>query len=215
MLTIWGRKSSSNVQKVMWLVAELGVPYQHIPAGGPYGKIDEPSYRAMNPNGLVPVIDDDGTIVCESNAILRYIASAYGAPRLWPEEPRARAAFDQWMDWVATTLQPDFIGLFYAYWRTPEDQRDQELIATLTEKSRQRFQFLDAQLAGRPYLLGDEFSLADIANGVHLYRLFTLEIFRDVRLPHIEAWYQRLQQRPAYRQHVMVAYDELKGRLSF
>ena len=199
----------------MWLVGELGLEHEHIQAGGPYGKVNEPSYRAMNPNGLVPVIEDNGTIMWESNAIVRYVAGTYGRPRFWPEEPRGRAGFDQWMDWAATSLQPDFIGLFYAYWRTPESERDETLIASLTEKSLKRFQFLDAQLATRPYLTGPEFSLADIANGVHLYRFFTLEMFRRAKLPHVEAWYQRLQQRPAYREHVMVAYDELKGRLSF
>src|SRR5665213_2569582 len=106
MLTVWGRRSSANVQKVMWLIGELGLAHRHIAAGGPYGGLDDPKFRAMNPNGLVPVIDDDGVVLWESNAILRYLAARHGAP-FWPEHAAERARQDQWMDWAATTFQPN------------------------------------------------------------------------------------------------------------
>ena len=214
MLKVWGRRSSANVQKVMWLIGELGIEHEHIPAGGPYGIVNTPQFRAMNPNGLVPVIDDGGMTMWESNAIVRYLAAKHGKGKLWPEDPAARAHADQWMDWAATTFQPDVLGLFVAFWRTPEHQRNPQAIRALEQRAGQRVLFLDQILKARPYIAGETFSLGDIPLGVHLYRYFTM----GVSYPHVlnvQDWYGRLKDRPAYREHVMVSYDELKGRLSF
>ena len=125
MLKIWGRRSSFNVQKVLWLADELGLPHEHIDAGGRFGGLDAPGFLAMNPHGKVPVIDDDGTIVWESHAILRYLAARHGGARWWPDDPAERSLAERWMDWSATTLQPDFLmGVFWGFYRTPEAQRD-------------------------------------------------------------------------------------------
>src|SRR5262245_62964304 len=114
MLKVWGRRSSFNVQKVMWLVGELGLPHAHIPAGGSFGGLDTPEFRAMNPHGRVPVIDDAGVVVWESHAVLRYLAARYGRPRFWSDDPAARSHADRWMDWSQTRLQPDFLmGVFW------------------------------------------------------------------------------------------------------
>ena len=214
MLKIWGRRSSANVQKAMWLIGELKLPHEHIPAGGPYGQVNDPKFRALNPNGLVPVIEDDGMILWESGAIVRYLAARYGIPRFWPDDPRQRAAADQWMDWAATTLQPGMFGLFFSYWRTPEKDRNAEAIRGFEQRTAAAFRLLDEVLAKHRYLVGDEFTLGDIPNAVHLYRYYTLGISVP-KLPHVEAWYARLQERPAYREHVMVSYEELRGRLTF
>ena len=123
LIRVWGRLSSANVQKVMWALDELDLAYEHIPAGGDFGLLDTPDFRAMNPHGWVPVIDDDGTIVWESGAILRYLAAEYGDGGLWPSTPRARAAADQWMEWATTTLQPHVNNHFWGWWRTPEAGR--------------------------------------------------------------------------------------------
>jgi glutathione S-transferase len=214
MLKVWGRRSSANVQKVMWLVGELGLAHEHIPAGGPYGRTSEPSFRAMNPNGLVPVIEDDGLVMWESNAILRFLAARYGKDAFWSVEPSKRAPVDQWTDWAGTTFQPDMIGLFVSYWRTPENQRNPNAIRNFQQRSEKDLRLLDAELAERAYIAGGSFSLADIASGVHLYRYYTMGLPFPA-LPNVEAWYGRLKDRAAYREHVMISYDELRGRLTF
>ena len=120
MLTIWGRRSSFNLQKVTWLVGELELPHRHIPAGGDYGLNDTPEFLAMNPHGRVPVIDDNGTIVWESQTILRYLAAKYGRERFWSDDPGERSLAERWMDWSQATLQADFlISVFWGFYRTP------------------------------------------------------------------------------------------------
>ena len=213
MLTVWGRRSSFNVQKVMWLIGELGLEHRHIPAGGEFGKLDTPEFAAMNPMRRVPVIDDGGTIVWESHAILRYLAARHGNGRLWADDPGERSQADRWMDWSQTALQPDFLlGVFWAFYRTPDLQRDWPAIRRKIARCAEHFQLLDGVLADRPYLGGDTLTLADIPAGTALYRYFELEIERPA-VRHVEAWYRRLQERPAYREGVMVPFGELRGRL--
>ncbi len=215
MLTVWGRRSSFNLQKVMWLVDELGIAHRHIEAGGKFGGLDTAEFRAMNPHGKVPVIDDGGTVVWESHTILRYLAARYGKDSFWQKDPARRSQFDRWMDWSQTTLQPDFLlGVFWGFYRTPRAQRNQAAIKTRVERCADHFRLLDGVLAERPFMLGNELTLADIPIGTNLYRYFNLEIERPV-IPHVEAWYERLQQRPGYRNHVMVPFQELYGRLDY
>lgn len=215
MLRVWGRRSSFNVQKVLWLVGELGLPHQHIPAGGDHGGLDDPAFLAMNPHGRIPVIDDDGVVVWESHAILRYLAARHGGLTWWPQAPVARAEADGWMDWVQTTLQPAFLtGVFWGWYRTPEPQRDMAAIDVALAACARHFKLLDRILADRPFLGGDAPSLADIPAGTHLYRYFELDIDRPAT-PNVEAWYGRLRQRPAYREAVMVPFSEMKGRLAY
>ena len=214
MLTIWGRRSSGNVQKVLWAAGELKLEYKHVPAGGPYGGLNDPEFLKKNPNGLVPVIEDDGMVLWESNAIVRYLTARYGKPPLWPDDPRLRAVADQWMDWSAQTFQPDILGVFVAYWRTPEAARNPQRIQTMMDRTLRDLQLLGGVLAQHRFLAGDEFSMADIATGAHLYRFLTMG-FSLPKMPNIEAWYAGLTERPAYREHVMVSYEELRGRLTF
>jgi len=214
MLKVWGRRSSANVQKVMWLIGELELAHEHVLAGGPYGGLNDPTFRAMNPNGLVPVIEDEGLVMWESNAVIRYIAARYGKERFWPEESRARAPIDQWIDWAGSTFQPEMIGMFWSYWRTPENERNWDQIRAFSQRAERHLRILDAELTTRPFIAGNSLTLADIASGVHLYRYFTMGT-EVAKIPHVEEWYQRLQQRPAYREHVMVSYEELRGRLTF
>ena len=213
-LTLWGRPSSANVQKVLWALAELGLPYEHRLVGGAYGGLDEPHYRSMNPNRLVPTLQDGDLVVWESHAILRYLAAAYGVETLWRENVRERAIVDQWTDWTATTFQPAWIAVFWLLVRTPSEQHDRKAIAAACAKAVSALRILDAHLADRDYLTGNRLSYADIAAGVALYRWFTMEIDRPA-MPGVENWYRRLEQRPAFRQAVMVSYAELIGRLAF
>jgi glutathione S-transferase len=211
-LRVFGRRSSFNVQKVLWLVDELQLEHEHVPAGGDHGGLDAPEFLAMNPNGLVPVIDDGGTVVWESHAILRYLAARYGSERFWATDAAERSKADRWLDW-ARGLQEDFLnGVFWGLYRTPEAQRNWPAISRAIARSGEGYAILDRQLEGRAYVLGDELSLADIPAGALLYRYFELQIDRP-ELPNVQAWYERLKARPAYQRRVMIPFDELKGRL--
>jgi len=215
MLTVWGRRSSFNLQKVMWLVGELGLECRHIPAGGRHGGLDTPEFRAMNPVGRIPVINDDGTIVWESHAILRYLAARYGHGHFWSDDPGERSRIDRWMDWSQTTLQPDFlIGVFWGLYRTPDAQRNWPAIRDKIGRCAKHFQLLDEILTDNKFLCGDHLTLADVPAGTSLFRYFELEIERPF-VPNVEAWYRRLRERPAYRDNVMVPFDELRGRLDY
>lgn len=214
MLRIWGRRSAFNVQKVLWLVGELGLDHQHIDAGGRFGGLDAPEFRAMNPHGRIPVIDDHGTVVWESHTILRYLGARYGAGTFWPEDPSERSFADRWMDWALATLQRDFMDLFWGFYRTPEEERNWPRIRDRMERCARHYRLLDRHLSGRAYLAGDRITLADLPAGTTLYRYFALELDRPA-LPNVEAWYGRLAARPAYRAHVMVPFDDLRGRLDY
>jgi len=215
MLKVWGRRNSFNVQKVMWFVGELGLAHEHIPAGGSFGGVDAPSFRAMNPHGRVPVIADGETVVWESHAVLRYLAARYDAGGFWRAAPSERARIDGWMDWSQTALQPDFLmGVFWGFYRTPDAQRDWPAINKSVARSADHFRLLDRVLSTRPFLAGERLSLADIPAGTALYRYFELDIERPT-VPHVTAWYRRLQERPAYREHVMLPFAELRGRLDY
>src|SRR5688572_14684603 len=215
MLTVWGRRSSFNLQKVMWLVGELQIEHRHVELGGRFGGLDTPEFLAMNPHGRIPVIEDQTTVVWESHAILRYLAARHGGKALWSDDPAERSFSDRWMDWSATTLQPAFLnGIFWGFYRTPEAQRDTRAIRRSLDHCARLFSLLDRHLDNRAFMLGDTLTLADIPIATNLYRYFNLDIERP-SVPNVEAWYRRLQDRPAYRHHVMVPFQELFGRLDY
>jgi len=197
MLRIWGRVSSVNVQKVVWCCDELGLAYERVDCGGKFGLNDTPAYLAMNPNGLVPVIDEDGFILYESNAIVRYLAAR--DPRLFPQEPRRRADVDRWMEWQSTGFTPAQTQAFWMLIRTPEPQRDMAAVEASRVKSEKHAAVLDQHLAGRRYLTGDTFTAADIVVGCAAHRWLNLPLARQPR-PHLERWYGELKARPASRQ---------------
>jgi len=213
-ITLWGRLSSCNVQKAVWALEELELPYGHVPLGGRHGGNDAPEYRALNPNGLVPTLRDGDLVVWESHTVVRYLGAEYGSGLLFPQQARDRAAADQWTDWTATTFQPAWIGLFWAKVRTPEAEQDAVAIARAHDATVRCFQLLEDRLGQSRYLGGHDFTYADIVAGVSLYRWSTMEIDRP-SLPHVEAWHERLNERAAFRKAVNVPYDELVGRLAF
>lgn len=214
MITLYGRRSSCNVQKAMWVLHELGIDHEHIELGGDFGGLDTPEFLAMNPRGRVPVLRDDDVLVAESDAIVRYVAARYGEGILWLTDPGRRAAIDQWLAWAATTLQPLWIELFWRLVRTPVEKRNLKLIARLTVGSVAQFQTLDEHLAQHAYLAGDTFSLADIPAGMTLYRWFEMEVDRPA-MPNLERWYETLQERPAYQSSVCIPFPELVGKLEY
>ena len=203
MLKIWGRTNSINVHKVMWVVGELGIPHERIDAGMQFGIVDEPWFRAMNPNGRVPTINDDGFVLWESNAIVRYLAKQYGAGRLSPADTETYASADRWMEWSTTTLAPLMTPLFWGHIRTPPENRDLDALEKTRIQMEDVMQILDANLATRQFVAGDEISVGDIAVGCYVHRWFALPMARGNH-PHVAAWYARLSQRPAFREHVML-----------
>lgn len=200
MMKIWGRDNSSNVRKVRWAAEELGLAYEHIPAGGTFGITKDAAYRAMNPNGLVPCLEDDGVILWESNAIVRYLAAKHG--KLWPSDPARRAVGDKWMDWANGTFHPALRNAFIGLIRTPPEKRDQAAIEASVQNTAKVLAMVDEALARQPYLSGDEFAMGDIPLGSYVYGWYGLPLERPV-LPHVDAWYERLKQRPAFRTAVM------------
>jgi glutathione S-transferase len=201
MLKIWGRNTSSNVQKAMWGVGEIGVACERFDIGGAFGKNREPAYLAMNPNGLVPTLQDGDFILWESNTIVRYLAREYGAGKLEPADPKVRARASQWMDWQLSVVGPAIFAAFWGLIRTPEEKRDLAAIAASQSKTTEAMKILDAQLGKTAFVAGDQFSMGDIPVGVMAYRFRQLCPERP-EMPNLERWYAELQKRQAFKDHV-------------
>ena len=203
MLKIWGRTNSVNVQKVLWCCDELGLPYERIDAGLQFGRVNDPDYRELNPNGQVPTLVDGTFVLWESNSILRYLAMQYGASSaLYPSEPKLRSSIDRWLDWSLSTLAPAERPVFLTLVRTPPQQRDMEALAVNVKTLISRWKILDGHLQGRFHLEGDRFTIADIVLGAFAKRWFGLAGIDRPPMPSLERWYQRLTQRVPFKKHV-------------
>jgi glutathione S-transferase len=211
MLTVWGRKSSSNVQAVMWGIGEMALPYERHDIGHTYGGNDTPEFLAMNPNGLVPVVrDGDAEPIWEAGAILRYLAGRYGHETFWPSDAQHRAQVDKWAEWAKINVTLAFTGpIFWQLVRTAPSKQDPQAVTAALVKLDKLLDIAEAQLNAQPYLAGETFTLADIQFGHILYRYFDMPIpFPD--RPGLARYYEALRGRPAYREHVMVSYEELR-----
>lgn len=213
-MKILGRHTSYNVQKVLWLADELALDYTHEQVGGRFGGTDTPEFLNLNPRGKVPVLVCDEGVVVESNTILRYIASQY-APDTWlPSKPYPRSQIEAWMDWSTEKFEPAFVGVFWGYYRTPIDQRDESAIADAVALVEACLGLLNTTLSESPYLAGDSISLADVATGVFLHRLDAIDL--TIHIPtNVTTWYKQLSRRPAYKQWVMSDFGELEGRSGY
>lgn len=204
MLKVWGRPNSVNVQKVLWALAELGLEHERVDAGGAFGGLDTPAYGALNPNRLIPVLQDGpDVVVWESNAVVRYLAACHGQGGLWPEDPAERALADRWMDWQLTTVQPELGPVFLGLVRTPPERRDAAAIAQQAERLVAAMRVLDGHLAGRRFVAGDAFTMGDIPVGATCWRYHNLAVERP-DLPHLARWHGELQARAGFRAHVML-----------
>jgi glutathione S-transferase len=201
MLKVWGRANSSNLKKVIWLCEEIALPYQRIDAGMSFGVVNTPEYRKLNPNGLVPTIDDEGFILWESNAIVRYLAAKYAAGTLWPTDLKVRADADRWMDWCTSMLWPTFRPVFWNLIRTPADQRNMKEVEDGAKKTGEMLARLDGYLAGRKFVAGDQLTMGDIAFGPVVYLVQNVAWDRP-KLANYDAWYARISARPAFRKVV-------------
>ena len=200
MLKIWGRVNSVNVKKALWAAEELGLRYERIDAGLQYGVNKTPEYLKMNPTGLVPTIQDDGFVLWESHTIVRYLAAKYGAGTLCPADPKARADAERWMDW-AFTLQAAMRSVFWGLIRTPPEKRDAKAIEEGRLKSAELLKIPEGILARQPYIAGPGFTMGDIPLGCEVQRWMRVPIERPA-LPGLEAWFERLRERPAFRNFV-------------
>ena len=189
----------------VWLALEAkGIPYNLKVLSFQNEETKKPEFRAINPRGLVPTIVDDGFVLWEANAIMRYLATKHGADKLYPTELKRRADVERWLDWCLCTLTPAITPMFLGLYRTPEPQRDKAAIEASRLKTADAVRILDAELAKRPYVSGDSFTVADIACGIFAgYRWFNFPIERP-DFPNVKAWYERLAQRAAFKEHVMI-----------
>ena len=203
MIKIWGRTDSSNVQKVLWCCGELEIAFERVDLGGKFGGNKEKAYLDMNPNGLVPTLQDGDFLLWESNSIMRYLNEKYGQGSLLPSTPEGRASANRWLDWQLGVLNPAMVPLFWTLIRTPADKRDPQVVKNALEKSSAAWQMVENQLARTRYMEGGSFTLADIPVGVWAHRWFNLPIERP-KFDRLQAWYDGLCQRPPYRTHIML-----------
>lgn len=208
MRKLWGRASSSNVMKVLWTLDELALPYERVDAGGAFGKTREPDYRAMNPMGLVPTLQEgDGWSAWESNTICRYLCNAHApASPLYPSSPRDRAAVETWMDWTLAHVTGPMVTIFFTHVRIPEPERDWKAEAKAREDSTRLWRIVDRAAEGRRFLCGEQLTLADIAMGCWIHRWFALPIERP-DLPNLRALYDALLTRPGFVKHVALPLE--------
>ena len=203
MAIIHGRTDSGNVQRAMWACAEAGFAVERTDVGGKFGGNDTPGFLAKNPNGLVPVLEDGAFVLWESNAIIRYVAEVHGGPPLYPADAKAHAIANQWMDWSNTAMNAPLVPLFVGMVRTPPDDRDAGAIERARRETARHWAMLDAHLAESAFVAGDALSIGDIPLGVSAYRWFAMDIERPDHA-RLRAWYERLAERPAYREQVML-----------
>ena len=202
MIKIWGRNTSSNVQKVMWAIGEMKLPFERIDVGGAFGKTKDPFYLAMNPNSLVPTLEEeDGFTLWESNSIVRYLAAKHASRTLEPADLKTRARAQMWMDWQLSVMGPAMTPVFWGLIRTPPEKRDPAAIAAGKTKSIEAAQMMDDQLAKTEYLAGDAFSYGDIPVGIMAYRFVQLIPERPA-MPHLDRWYAAISSRPAFKEQV-------------
>jgi len=205
MLTLWGRANSINVQKVIWCLEELALPYERIEAGLAFGVNHTPEYLAMNPNGLVPVLKDGDLVMWESNATVRYLAAAYGAGSLWSEDARQRAVADRWCDWQLSVFNPAFGPAFHGLVRSPGSRKPEEIAASHAQ-TEAAMRILDRHLANRAFLAGDRLSFGDVVLGSSVHRWLHMPVERQPT-PHARRWYDTLAARPATEKAFLLPLD--------
>jgi glutathione S-transferase len=202
-ITIWGRANSVNVQKVLWCLRELELPYERIDAGMAFGRNREPEYLAMNPNGRVPTLVDGDFVLWESNSIMRYLALAYRPQSpLYPQSPKIRASVDRWLDWTLSTLQPVDRPVFWALVRTPLEQRDMTAIQKDADAEAEQWKVVESHLAGRRFIEGDGLTLADIALGAYARRWLGVEGIQKPKFANLERWFEQFRTRPGFKEFI-------------
>lgn len=208
MMRLWGRTNSINVQKILWCLHELGLKegadYERIDAGLQFGVVNTPEFLALNPNGLVPTLQDESLVLWESNAILRYLARKYDQGNRFPSDMNSQASADKWLDWQLTTFWPTMRPPFLGLTRIPEQERNYDQIRKDYETASGQLAILNHTLESHLYCAGNRFSLADIVLGLCVNRWIMLadkfpeRVGKRTSYPAIEAWMKRLESETAY-----------------
>ncbi|USL57940.1 glutathione S-transferase family protein [Pantoea ananatis] len=211
MLTVWGRRTSSNVQALMWCIGEMQLPYIRHDVGHKYEGTDTDFFYSLNPNRTVPVLQDgSSTPLWETGAILRYLANRYGSETFWPHDAEKKANVDRWAEWAKINVAMAFTApVFWRVVRTPESERDVKAVNQAMVNLERSLSIAEVQLGKLSFLAGDEFSLADIQLGHVLYRYFDIDVARQP-FKNLRSYYERLSSRPAFQEHVIVSYEELR-----
>jgi len=211
---ILGRTTSFNVQKVLWLLDELNLSYEHIELGGRFGGLDSDKFIKLNPMQKVPLLMDGEKVIWESHTILRYLAACYGKEKWGSNCPYERSLYERWLDWSQVIFQLAFMGVFWGYYRMPPSKRNMIAINHDLDKCVECLNILEQQLSNTDYLIGSSISLADISIGAILFRLTELGL--EVELPtNVTKWYEKLRKRPGYQKWVMSDFSELEAREDF
>jgi len=211
MIELWGRQTSINVQKVMWVLAELKLSYNRIDAGGSFGGLDHPAYIALNPHQKIPTLVDGTAVLWESNAVLRYLADAYGQEIIIGSTPAERAASDMWMEWYQNSVYANFQTIFHHTVKLPHAARDAQILERAQSSVYKQFSLFNSKLESSAFINGDQLSLGDIPMAACLYRYFTMDIERP-DYPQIKRYYNDLTQRNAYSENVMISYESLRAK---
>ena len=223
MLKLWGRPTSSHTLRVLWTLAEIELDFDFIPASGtmgagghvskgnePFGIVDSPEYRAMNPNGTVPTIDDDGFVLWESNSIVRYLAMKYAPDLLYGNDVETFASASKWMDWDENEVLHGKHILVMQLVRLPEEQRDPAELESARQELIEAFGILDNTLSRTPYIAGERFSMGDIPIGVSVCRWLLFDLERPA-MPNLTRWYADISKRPAFQKWVADPAHHLSG----
>jgi len=207
MLQIYGRRNSNQVIQLMWAVEELGLEHKRHNLGGSFGGLDTEEYGKLNPNRLIPTIDDNGFVLWESYAIIRYLCRQYGQGSLWPDNPHQAALADQWMEWTNSRFMGTFFPVFWGLIRTAREDQAPEKITQSAQSTGKLLEIVENNLDGKKYLTGDQLTMGDIPLGSMMFKYYQLDIKRPP-LPNIEAWYARLCARKAYQRHAMKPFGK-------
>lgn len=209
MINLWGRRTSINVQKVMWVLAELGIEYERFDAGGVFGGLSESTYTQLNPHQKVPTLVDGSAVLWESNAIVRYLGDAYGRDVIFGSTPAARAKSDMWMEWYQNSVYSNFQTIFHQKVKLPKAERSPDVLARAQEVVYKQFALFNSSLASSEFINGERLSLGDVPMAACLYRYFTMDMDRPDH-DHIARYYKSLTQRRAFSENVMIDYESLR-----
>ena len=202
MLEVWGRKNANQVIQILWTLSELGVEYKRHSIGTESGDLETKEYKSLNPNSKIPTNRDNGFVLWEAHAVIRYLAQQYGTGSLYPDDPQKAALSDQWMTWSTDSFMGTFFPVFWQLVRTEEKDRDYRKVVEMAQHSAKILKVLDDHLVMNDFVVGDQFTFGDIPLGVLIHKYFVLDIERP-SLPGVEAWYERLKERPAFKAHAM------------
>jgi glutathione S-transferase len=203
MMRLWGRKSSINVQKVLWCLAELGLKegkdFERIDAGLQFGKNNTPEFLKLNPNGLVPTLEDGEIVLWESNTIMRYLAHQHDQAGRFTADIKTQYESEKWMDWQLGTMWPALRIAFLGLTRTPESERNHDAILKAYQETNRLLRLLDQTLAKQSYCSGNQFQLGDIVLALcvsrwnMLHKTFPQQTGERADLKNIDAWMRRLE----------------------